>query len=156
MLVDGPGVSAWAGPCLGCPWSLPHFGNNLTFSPKQNIFPTSETPILWPLDEKNWLIWKDPNAGKDWRQEEKGTIEDEMAEWHHRLNGHVFEWTPGVGDGQGGLACGSPWGRRESDTIEQLNWSESEGAHRRNLQLSNCTPVIYPRRNSCIYLPTYV
>ena len=82
----------------------------------------AETPIHWLPDVKNWLIWKDPDAGKDWRQEKKGTTEDEMAGWHHRLNGHGFEWTPGVGDGQGGLACCSSWGRKESDTTEQLNW----------------------------------
>ena len=76
-----------------------------------------------PPDAKSWLIWKDPDAGKDWRQEEKGTTEDEMAGWHHRLDGHGFEWTPGVGDGQGGLCCDS-WGRKESDTTEQLNWTE--------------------------------
>ena len=83
-----------------------------------------ENPILWPPDAKRWLIWKDPDAGKDWRQEEKGTTEDEMAGWHHRLNGHEFEWTPGVDDGQGGLACCSPWGRKESDMTEWLNWTE--------------------------------
>ena len=65
----------------------------------------AETAILWPPDAKNWLIWKDPAVGKDWRQEEKGTTEDEMAVWHHRLDGHEFEWTPGVDDGQGGLVC---------------------------------------------------
>ena len=67
---------------------------------------------------------KDPDAGKDWGQEEKGTTEDETVGWHHRLNGHEFEWTPGVGDGQGGLACCGSWGRKESDTTEQLNWTE--------------------------------
>ena len=65
----------------------------------------AESPILWPLDGKNWLIGKDPDAGKDWGQEEKGMTEDEMVGWHHRLNGHGFGWTPGVGDGQGGLVC---------------------------------------------------
>ena len=65
----------------------------------------AETPIPWPPDAKNWLLGKDPDAGKEWRQEEKGTTEDEMVGWHHRLNGHEFEWTPGVGDGQGGLVC---------------------------------------------------
>ena len=65
----------------------------------------AETPILWPPDAKNWLIWKDPDVGQNWRQEEKGTTEDKMAGWHHQLNGHEFGWTPGVGDGQGGLAC---------------------------------------------------
>ena len=82
----------------------------------------AETPILWPPDAKSWLIWKDPDAGKDWGQEEKGTTEDEMVGWHHRLNGHGFGWTPGVGDGQGGLACCGSWGHKESDTTEQLNW----------------------------------
>ena len=87
----------------------------------------SETPILWPPDVKSRLIGKDPDAGKVWGQEEKGTTEDEMAGWHHRLDGHEFEWTPGVGDGQGGLACCSSWGRKESDATEQLNWTELIG-----------------------------
>ena len=64
-----------------------------------------ETPILWPPDAKNWLIWKDPDAGKDWSWEEKGTTEDEMVGWHHRLDGHEFEQALGVGDGQGSLVC---------------------------------------------------
>ena len=84
----------------------------------------AEAPILWPPDANSWLIWQDPYAGKDWRWEEKGMTEDEMAGWHHRLNGHEPEWTPGVGDGQGGLACCRPWGHKESDTTERLNWSE--------------------------------
>ena len=84
----------------------------------------AETLILWPPDAKSWLIWKDPDAGRDWGQEEKGTTEDEMAGWHHQLDGHEFEWTPGVGDGQGGLACCDSWGRKESDTTEWLNWTE--------------------------------
>ena len=83
----------------------------------------AETPILQPPDVKNWLIGKDPDAGKDWRWEDKGTTEDEMAEWHHRINGRKFEWTLGVGDGQGGLACCSPWCRKESDTTEWWNWT---------------------------------
>ena len=81
----------------------------------------AETPILWPPDAKNWLIWKDPDAGKDWRQEEKGTTEDELVGWHHWHDGHEFEQAPGVGDGQGGLACCSPWSHKELDTTEQLN-----------------------------------
>ena len=84
----------------------------------------AETPILWPLDAKNWLIGKDPDAGKDWRQEEKGMTEDEMLGWHHQLNGHEFKQAPGVGDGQGSLVCCSPWDRKESDTTEWLNWTE--------------------------------
>ena len=84
----------------------------------------AETPIFWPLDAKSWLIWKDCEAGKDWGQEKKGMTEDEMVGWHHRHNGHGFGWTPGVGDGQGGLACCSSWGHKESDTTEWLNWTE--------------------------------
>ena len=84
----------------------------------------AETPILWPPDGKNWLIGKDSDAGKDCGQEEKGTTEDEMVGWHHQLNGHEFEQALGVGDGQGGLACCSPWGRKESDMYEQLNWTD--------------------------------
>ena len=84
----------------------------------------AETPILWPPDVKCWLIWKDPDARKDWRQEEKGTTEDEMVGWHHWLNGLEFEYTLGVGDGQGGLECCSPWGCKESDTTDRLNWTE--------------------------------
>ena len=84
-----------------------------------------ETLILWPPNVKNWLIGKDPDAGKDWRWEEKGTTEGEMVGWHHRLNGHEFEQAPGVGDGQGGLACCSPWGCKESDMTERLNWTET-------------------------------
>ena len=78
--------------------------------------------VLWPPHAKSCLIGKDSDAGRDWGQEEKGTTEDEMAGWHHRLDGHGFGWTPGVGDGQGGLACCSSWGRKESDTTERLNW----------------------------------
>ena len=83
----------------------------------------AETPILWSPDVKSWLIGKDPDAGKDWGQEEKGTTEDEMVGWHHRHNRHGFGWTPGVGDGQGGLVCCSSWGCKESDMTEWLNWS---------------------------------
>ena len=84
----------------------------------------AETPILWPPDVKSWLIWKDPDAGKDWGQKEKGITEDEVVGWYHRLNGHGFGYTPGVGDGQGGLVCCSPWGWEESDTTEQANWTD--------------------------------
>ena len=83
----------------------------------------AETPILWPPDSKNWLIGKDPDAQKDWGWE-KGVTEDEMVGWHHWLNGHEFEQAPGVGDGLGSLASCSPWGRKESDTTEWLNWTE--------------------------------
>ena len=88
------------------------------------IHAKAETPKLWPPHAKSWLIGKDPDAGRDWGQEEKGMTEDKMAGWHHRLNGHEFEWTPGVGDGQGGLACCDSRGRKELDTTERLNWTE--------------------------------
>ena len=84
----------------------------------------AETPILWPPDVNNWLIGKDPDVGKIWRQEEKEMTEDEMVGWHHWLYGYEFEQAPGVGDGQGSLECSSPWGGKESDTTERLNWTE--------------------------------
>ena len=83
-----------------------------------------KTPVLWPPHGKSWLNGKDSDAGRDWRQEEKGTTEDEMAGWHRSLDGRESQWTPGVGDGQGGLACFDSWGRKESDTTERLIWSD--------------------------------
>ena len=87
----------------------------------------AETPILRPSDVKNWLIWKNPDAGKDWRREEEGTTEDEMVGWHHWLNGHEFEQASGVGDGQGGLVCHSSWGHRESKRLS--HWTELKDIH---------------------------
>ena len=84
----------------------------------------AETPVLWLPHAKSWLIGKDCDAGRNWGQEEKGMTEDEMAGWQHQLDGHEFVWTLGVSDGQGGLACCDPWGRKESDMTEQLNWTE--------------------------------
>ena len=84
----------------------------------------AETSILWPPHSKSWFTGKDPDAGRHWGQEEKGMTEDEMAGWHHQLDGCEFEWTPGVGDGQGGQACCDSWGRKELDTTEQMNWTE--------------------------------
>ena len=84
----------------------------------------AETPVLWPPDVKNWLLGEDPDAGKDWRQEEKRKTGDEMFGWHHRLDGHEFEEDPGVGDGQESLVSCRPWGCKESDTTEWLNWTE--------------------------------
>ena len=84
----------------------------------------AETPTLWPPDAESWLIWKDPDAGKDWGQEEKGMTEEEMIGWHHWHNGHGFGWTPGVGDGQAGLAYYGSWADKELDTTEALNWTE--------------------------------
>ena len=103
-----PVHSKWDQPCV-------FFGRNDA---------KAETPVLWPPHAKSWLIGKDSDAGRDWRQEEKGTTEDEIAGWHHWLNGCEVEWTPGVGDGQGGLAYCDSWGRKESDTTERLNWTE--------------------------------
>ena len=89
----------------------------------RRTYAEAEIPILWPPDAKNRLIRKDPDCGKDWRQEEKGMTEDEMVGWHHWLDGHEFEQASGVGDGQGGLTCCSPWGHKESDMTEWLNWT---------------------------------
>ena len=83
-----------------------------------------EIPILWPPGAKNWLLGTDPDAEKYWRQEEKGTTEDEMVGWRHQLNGHEFEQALGVGEGQGSLVCCSPWGCKESDRTEWMNWTE--------------------------------
>ena len=94
------------------------------------------TPVLWPPHAKSWLIGKDSDARRDWGQEEKGTTEDEMAGWHHRLNGRESEWTPGVGDGQGGLTCWDSWGRKE-----RLNWTELKGNN------SNKAPVKLQRKS---------
>ena len=84
----------------------------------------AETPVLWPPHEKSWLIGKVCNAGRDWGQEEMRTTEDEMTGWNHWLDGRNFEWTPGIGDGQGDLACCGSWGHKESDMTERLNWTE--------------------------------
>ena len=90
----------------------------------------AETPVFWSPHAKSWLIGKDSDAGRDWGQEEKGMTEDEMAGWHHWLDGCESEWTPGVGDGQGGLACCDSWGRKESDMTEWLIWSDLNGSEK--------------------------
>ena len=90
----------------------------------------AETPALWPPHVKSWLIGKDSDAGRDWGQEEKGMTEDEMPGWHHRLDGREFEWTLGVGNGRGGLMCCNSWGHKQSDTSEQLNWTELKDSQR--------------------------
>ena len=89
----------------------------------------AEAPILWPSDGKNELTEKDPAAGKDWRQEEKRMTKDNMVGWHHQLNRHEFEKAPGNADGQGTQACCSPWGCKESDTTEWLNWTKLNRFH---------------------------
>ena len=94
---------------------------------------------LWPPHVKSWLIGKDSDAGRDWGQEEKGTTEDDMAGWHHWLDGCESEWTPGVGDGQEGLACCNSWGRKELDTTEWLNWKDPLISRWYLLRLNNLT-----------------
>ena len=114
---------------LRVPWTVKRSNQSILkeISPKIFIGRTDaedEMPIFWPPDAKNWLIGKDTDAGQDWGQEEKGTSEDEMVGWHHWFDGHEFEQAPGVGDGQGSLVCCSPWGHKELDTTERLNWTE--------------------------------
>ena len=91
----------------------------------EGLMAEAETPILWPPDAKSWLFWRDPDAGKDWRWEEKGTTEDEMVGWHHWLNGHEFEWTPGVGwwTGRPGVLQSLGWQRVGQDWGTELNWN---------------------------------
>ena len=103
----------------------------------------AETPVLWPPHVKNWFTGKDFDAGRDWGQEEKGTTEDEMVGWHHWLDGRESEWTLGVGDGQGGLACCDSWGRMESDTTEQLNWTDKEQQQPCFLKLTTFNPCFH-------------
>ena len=106
----------------------------------------AEAPVFWPPDVKNRLLRKDPDAGKDWKKEEKGTTEDKMVGWHHQLNGHEFEQALGVGDGQGGLACCSPQGGKELDMTERLNWTELS----KNITLAS--PLLSPTSSKpCLY-----
>ena len=102
----------------------------------------------WTPDVKNWLLGKDPDAEKDWRREEKGTTEDEVVGWHHWLDGHEFEQAPGVGDGQGRLACHSPWGHKELDTAE-LNWTEKSS----KILIPNVKTIL---KNKFAYLYFYI
>ena len=104
---------------LRVPWTARRPNLSWIFIGRTDV--ETETPILWLPDEKSWLIRKDPEAGKDWRQEEKRTAEDEMVGWHHQFNGHEFEQAPGDSEEQGSLACCSPWGHKELDTTEWLN-----------------------------------
>ena len=108
----------------------------------------AETPILWPPDARNWFIWKDPDAGKDWRLEEKGMTENEMVGWHHRLNGH--EW---VNSGNcwwiGGLVCCSPWGCKQSDATEWLNWTELNFHVCTKYQVPRITTIYAANKKSC-------
>ena len=123
LLNCGVGEDSWESLGLqGDPTSPLNGDQSWVFIERTDV--EAETPILCPPDEESWLIWKDPDAGKDWGQEEKGMTEDEMVGWHHWHNGRGFGWTPGVGDGQGGLACCDSWGHKELDTTERLNWTE--------------------------------
>ena len=107
----------------------------------------AETPVLWPPHVKSWLIGKDSDAGRDWGQEAKWPTEDEMAGCHYWLDGHESKWTPGVGDGQGGLACCNSWGGKESNTTERLNWTERITTMVSDLWYRELENIIRPLRN---------
>ena len=110
---------------LDCKDSQPvHFEGNQPWDFFGRNDAKAETPVLWPPHVKSWLIGKDSDDGRDWGQEKKGTTEDEMAGWHHWLDGREFQWTLGVGDEQGDLVCCDSWCRKESDMTERLNWTE--------------------------------
>ena len=114
----------------------------------------AETPVLWLLHVKNWLIGKDSDAGRDWGQEEKGMTEDEIVGWHHQLDGRESEWTPGDGDEQGGLACCDSWGCKELDTIERLDWTESsyfllQHMSRRKMKLVKAAETCFIQMRFC-------
>ena len=113
---------------LRVPWAARRSNQSILkeISPEYSLEYWSWTSNTWPADAKNWLISKDPDAGKEWRQKEKGTTEDKMVGCHHWLNGHEFGQALRVGDGQGGLICCSPWGHKELDRTEWLNWTEFE------------------------------
>ena len=136
---------------LRVPWAARRFNQSIMGGDQSWVFigrtdVETEAPILWPPDAKSWLIGQDPDSGKDWGQEEKGTTGDEIVGWHHWLNGHGFGWTLGVDDRQGGLACYSSWGCKESDTTEQLNQTE----------LSNPFSTLIHRVNSSLnYVVTF-
>ena len=114
----------------------------------------AETPMFWPPDSKNWLIGEDPDAGENWGQEEKGTTEDKIVGWHHRLNGHGFGWTLGVGDGQGSLVCCSPWICKELDMTERMNWTELRqwGLYQANTLTNMCLHLKRVVRNFIVML----
>ena len=133
---------------LRVPWTATRFNQSILkeISPGcslEGLMLKLKFPILWPPDVKSWLIWKDPDAGKDLGQEEKGTTEDEVVGWHHCLNGHGFGWTPGAGDRQGVLACCSSWGHKNSDTTEWLNWTEHSGLYKPSPGPRSVWPVIW-------------
>ena len=119
LLNCGVGEDSWESPCKEIKSVNPKGNQSWIFIGRTD----AETPIRWPPDAKNWRLGKGPDAGKDWRQEEKGMTEDETVGWYHWLDGREFEQAPGVGDGHGALACCSLWGCKKSDTTErELNW----------------------------------
>ena len=127
---------------LRVPWTARRSNQSILKEISPGIFiartdAEAEAPILWQPDAKNWLIWKGPDAGNDWRQEEKGTTEDEMVGWHHWISAHEFEQALGIGDGQGSLACCSPW-RVRHDWVTELNWTVQPQQH---LSLQKCTKI---------------
>ena len=115
---------SWGIPCLVIRWRSVHSEGDRSWDFFGRNDAKAETPVLWPSHARSWLIGKDFDAGRDWGQEKKGKTEDEMAGWHHWLDGRESQWTLGVGDRQRGLACCDSWGRKESDTTERLIWSE--------------------------------
>ena len=128
MLLDAFELCCWRR-LLRVPWTARRSNQSIPKGDQSWVFigrtdAEAETPVLWPSHVKSWLIGKDSDAGRDWGQEEKRTTEDEMAGWHHWLDGRESEWTPEVGDGQGGLVCCSSWGHNESDTTEWLSWTD--------------------------------
>ena len=153
----GPKIDAFELWCwrrlLRVPWTARRSSQLILkeISPRTFIERTdTEVPILWPPGAKSQLIRKDPDAGKDWRQEEKGMKEDEMAGWHHWLNGHEFEQALGVGDGQGSLACYSPWGHKESDTTERLDNNNHKSICCCCLVPKLCPTLLRPHRASLV------
>jgi len=122
LLNCGVGEDSWESLRLQGDPASPFWDQSWVFFGRNDA--EAETPVLWPSHAKSWLIGKDSDAGRDWGQEEKGTTEDEMAGWHHWLDGCEFGWTLGVGDGQGGLVCCNSWGHKELDTTEWLNWTD--------------------------------
>ena len=116
----------------------------------------AETPVLWPSHAKSWLIGKDSDAGRDWGQEEKGMTEDEMAGWHYWLGGCEFEWTPGVGDGQGGLACCNSWGCKELDMTDQLNWLNHLRPYLSHFQDLPCGHLVFSMKKTFYIIQIFI